>query len=267
MPTINPILLQIGPLTIHWYGLMYVLTFAIAWWALQQSKLPLNPTQKDNLLITLILGIIIGGRLGYIFFYNLPYYLESPLKTLAIWEGGLSFHGGAIGIALATYIYIKLHSKTNPTPPLRFFHLSDFIVTIAPIGIFLGRIGNFINSELYGRISPNNQFCLNFPTDPINCRYPSQLFEALGEGLVIGLILFLARRHKKFAPHPGRLTGLFLILYGLIRTLLENFRAPDPQIGYLLGGLTLGQVLSLLTVIIGVGITLSITQADHRPQQ
>ncbi len=264
MPTINPILLQIGPLTIHWYGLMYVLTFAISWWALQRSKLPLNPTQKDNLLITLILGIIIGGRLGYILFYNLSYYLQSPLKTVAIWEGGLSFHGGAIGIAIAAWIYLKTHKNRSP---LTFFHLSDFIVTIAPIGIFLGRIGNFINSELYGRISPNNQFCLNFPTDPTNCRYPSQLFEALGEGLIIGLILFLAHRHKKFSTHPGRLTGLFLILYGLIRTLLENFRAPDPQIGYLLGGLTLGQILSLMTVIIGVGITLSISQADHQPQQ
>lgn len=269
MPTINPILLQIGPIAIHWYGLMYVITFLIGYLFLQKShlgrQLPLTNNQKDNLLISLILGIILGGRLGYILFYNLPYYLQNPLKVLALWEGGLSFHGGVIGTAIAIALYLKFHHHTETPhpqkPKLHFLNIADFTVTVAPIGIFLGRIGNFINSELYGRISPDNKFCLNFPTDPTNCRYPSQLFESLGEGLLLFIILAALSHHPKITTTPGRLTAIFLILYGLIRTLLENFREPDVQVGYLFGnifpgfiGVSLGQVLSISMILAGIVI-------------
>lgn len=282
MPTINPILLQIGPIAIHWYGLMYVITFLIGYLFIQKShlgrQLPLTNNQKDNLLITLILGIILGGRLGYILFYNLPYYLQNPLKVLALWEGGLSFHGGVIGTAIAIALYLKFHHHTETThpqkPKLHFLNIADFTVTVAPIGIFLGRIGNFINSELYGRISPDNKFCLNFPTDPTNCRYPSQLFESLGEGLMLFIIIYFLSKQPKITKHPGRLTAIFLILYGLIRTIIENFREADAQVGYLLSGvipglvgLSLGQIFSILTTLTGVIILVCVTKRTSQLKQ
>jgi phosphatidylglycerol:prolipoprotein diacylglycerol transferase len=267
MNWINPILLQIGPIgpigpiSIHWYGVMYVLTFLLAYLFLKKSrlgrKLPLTDVQKDNLLICIILGIILGGRLGYVLFYNLPYYLENPVKLIALWEGGLSFHGGLIGTIFAIGLYCKYHRQSHHQEKLHFLPIGDIAALIAPLGILFGRIGNFINAELYGRISPDGNFCLNFPTDPANCRYPSQLFEALGEGLLLFIILYTLSYHPKIAGNgdqsrPGRLGAIFLILYGLIRTLIENFREPDAQIGYLLGGLSLGQILSLLTSLTGV---------------
>lgn len=262
MNWINPILLQLGPVSIHWYGLMYVLTFIFAYLFLKKSslgqKLPLDASQKDNLLIIIIIGIILGGRLGYILFYNLPYYLQNPLKMFAVWEGGLSFHGGVIGTIIAITIYMRAHNRLHPHKKITFLPIADIAAMIAPVGIFLGRIGNFINAELYGRISPNGQFCLNFPTDPNNCRYPSQLFESFGEGLLIFTILYIYNKKTKVSDHPGRLGSIFLIIYGLIRFLIEFFREPDSQIGYLLGGpgffqgLSLGQLLSLLTTLAGL---------------
>lgn len=271
MPFINPILIQIGPIAIHWYGLMYVITFLLGYLFLQKSRLgrqlPLNTTQKDNLLITLILGIILGGRLGYILFYNLSYYLQNPLKIIAIWEGGLSFHGGVIGTAIAIILYIKFYHRAPNQTKLHFLNISDFTVLIVPIGIFLGRIGNFINSELYGRISPDHQFCLNFPTDPTNCRYPSQLIESFSEGLLLFIIIYFLSKQAKITAKRGRLTAIFLILYGLIRTIAENFREPDAQIGYLFSGIvpgfvgiSLGQVFSILTILTGVIIMICITK-------
>lgn len=261
MNWINPVFLQIGPIFIHWYGLMYVLTFIFAYFFLKKSalgkKLPLDANQKDNLLISAIIGIILGGRIGYVLFYNLPYYFQNPSKILAVWEGGLSFHGGLIGTILAIALYVIIHNRHKAVPKLHFLPIADIAVLLAPVGIFLGRIGNFINGELYGRISTTG-FCLNFPTDPNNCRYPSQLFESFGEGLLIFLILYIYSKKNKVSDHPGRLSALFLILYGLVRTFLEFFREPDAQIGYLLGGptffqgLTLGQLLSLLTALAGL---------------
>lgn len=245
MNWIDPVMLRLGPLQLHWYGFMYALAFLIAYLLFQYSKpgksLPLKSEQKDNLLIALIFGVLLGGRLGYILFYNLPYFIANPAKLIAVWEGGMSFHGGLLGVGLVILIYAYKYK-------LKFLQISDLACFCAPLGIFFGRLGNFINAELYGRISPNNQFCFNFPTDPTNCRYPSQLFEAGLEGLVLFAILFFISRRN---PKTGQITALFLILYGIFRFLIEFFREPDLQIGYLLGIFTLGQLLCLGMIIAG----------------
>ncbi len=241
---INPVLLQIGPLEIHWYGLMYALSFITGFLLLQYSSLgrtlSLNSKQKDNFLIYVILGIILGGRIGYILFYNLFFYLENPLNMLYVWEGGMSFHGGVLGVLTALLIFTKRHK-------INFWLLADFTTIVAPIGIFFGRIGNFINGELYGRVAEN--FCLYFPTDPNNCRYPSQLVEAALEGVILFLLLLLIRSRQ---PKPGIISASFLVLYGILRTIAEIFREPDPQIGFYLGFITQGQILSMLMIIVGL---------------
>lgn len=270
----SPIFIQIGPIAIHWYGLMYVLTFLIGYFILQKSKpgraLPLTSNQKDNLLITLIAGIILGSRLGYIIFYNATFYLANPLKILAIWEGGLSFHGGVIGTFIATLIFVHWNRKTDhkkSVPKTSFFQITDIVVLITPIGIMLGRIGNFINAELYGRISPDGKFCLNFPTDPTHCRYPSQLFESASEGLLLLIIMFALSRKPR---QPGQLSGIFLILYGIIRFINEFFREPDVQLGFIaylpgLSGITMGQILSTLLILAGITILIVLRKTSKRP--
>lgn len=239
----NPVIFQIGPFTAHWYGLMYALAFIFGYLYLLYSSpgksLPLSLKQKDSLAIFTILGVLLGGRLGYILFYNLPFYFENPLKIFAVWEGGMSIHGGVIGVSLALFIYAKYHR-------LKLFVLSDFITQVVPIGILLVRIGNFINAELYGRIA--DKYCIYFPTDPSNCRYPSQLLQSLLEGAILFIILFVvARRTKK----TGLVSALFLILYGSFRIITELFREPDPQIGFLFGLLTMGQLLSTIMILCG----------------
>jgi len=173
---------------------------------------------------------------------------------IAIWEGGLSFHGGVAGTIVAALLYIGWHKRKDPKHAITFFQITDIAVLITPIGIMLGRIGNFINAELYGRISPNGNFCLHFPTDPANCRYPSQLFESATEGVLLMIIMFtLARKHRQ----PGWLSAIFVILYGIIRFLNEFFREPDPQLGFItnipgLTGITMGQILSAVLVLVGI---------------
>ena len=274
---INPIAIQLGPVAIHWYGLMYLFAFIFAYLFLKYSlagkALPLEDNQKDNLLISAILGIILGGRIGYILFYNLPFYLENPAKMLALWEGGLSFHGGLIGTVLAIWLYLHFHNvkrRAAKQETTRLLQIGDVAVLIAPIGILLGRIGNFINAELYGRVSENNQFCFNFPSDPVYCRYPSQLFEAAGEGVLLFAILYALSRFTKILKTPGQLSAAFLLLYGLIRTFIEYSREPDQQIGYLIGGpglfqgLSLGQLLSLITALLGALLLAEISRRKNQ---
>jgi len=275
---ISPIALQIGPVAIHWYGVMYLLTFIISYLFLKYHRLgkalPLDESQKDNLLISIILGIILGGRLGYILFYNLPYYLQNPGKIIALWEGGLSFHGGMIGSAVAIALYIhfhhRLHRKKGTTSTLTFLQIGDIAGLVAPLGLTLVRLGNFINAELVGRISPDGRFCLYFPSDPANCRYPSQLFESAGEGLFLFLILYMLTRRTSITKHTGYLSAAFLTFYGMIRIFLEYFREPDPQVGYLVGGpgflagLSLGQLLSVLTVLAGIIMFTWLRKKKHK---
>ncbi len=242
----SPILLQIGPVQIHWYGVMYALTFLISYFYLMRSKRlnenHFSPADREQLFFGAILGVILGGRIGYILFYNLSFYLQNPAQILAIWQGGLSFHGGVLGVLIALALYSKRKQKN-------FLMLGDTVVKMVPVGIFFGRIGNFINGELYGRIAEN--YCMYFHTDPTNCRYPSQLLESFLEGAVLFIILWLYDS-KKTSKVPGKLSALFLICYGILRTIAEFFREPDPQIGFLFNRITTGQLLSSFMIIAGI---------------
>lgn len=265
MNWINPVLVTIGPISIHWYGLMYAFSFILGYLFLQYSslgkQLPLKTEEKDNLAIYIIFGVLLGGRIGYVLFYNLLYYLQNPLKIISVWEGGMSFHGGLVGVVIALSIFCRKY-KT------KLLNIGDTIVLTIPIGIFFVRIGNFINAELYGKIAKN--FCLYFPTDPKNCRYPSQLLESFLEGIVLFLILYLiairgrknAQTTKKTLP-TGTISVLFLILYGIFRIIAEFFREPDVQIGYLFGLFTEGQLLSFLMILGGI-IVLSFTRKSKK---
>ncbi len=274
----SPILFQIGPLSIHWYGLAYAITFLLAYFIFHHSRpgraLPLDENQKDNLLIALIAGIILGARFGYIIFYNAAYYLADPIQILAVWKGGLSFHGGVIGTAIAALLYISWHRRKHHDHTVSFFQITDIAVLITPIGIFLGRLGNFINAELYGRISPDTRFCLNFPSDPANCRYPSQLFESATEGLLLGIIMFVLSRHlhRSSSDKPGQLSAIFLILYGIIRFVNEYFREPDAQLGFIanipgISALTMGQILSAALVLAGAIMWILIRKTARREEK
>lgn len=240
---LDPVLLQIGPVAIRWYGLMYALSFAGMFWYFARSRrikaMGLTATDRENVWFSGVLGVLLGGRLGYVLFYNFSYYLANPLKIFAVWEGGMSFHGGMLGVIFAVLWWCKRHKKS-------FLQLIDVIILPLPLTLFLGRMGNFINGELYGRISPDNTWCMVFDTDPGNCRYPSQLFEGFGEGILLFFFLFLMSRWTKI---PGVLSALFLVGYGVIRFLIEFVREPDAQIGYYFGWLTQGQILSTLMVI------------------
>lgn len=239
----NPVMFQIGPITAHWYGFMYALSFTIGYLYLLYDapgkKLKLKTMEIDALITIIILGIVLGGRLGYVLFYNISFFIENPAKIISVWEGGMASHGALIGAVLGAFLYTRKKK-------LSFLKISDVLASIAPVGIILIRIGNFINAELYGRIA--SQFCIYFPTDPGNCRYPSQLFQAFLEGFVLLLILqYVVRKTKK----TGLVTALFFILYGIFRIIVEFFREPDSHIGFLFGFITEGQLLSSIMVIIG----------------
>jgi phosphatidylglycerol---prolipoprotein diacylglyceryl transferase len=244
-PNIDPVLISIGPLQIRWYGLMYIMGFLFSYllvrFQLNRQKEPLlSKDQVLDLYFYLILGLIIGARLGYVVFYNLKAYLNNPLELLAVWHGGMSFHGGFIGVLLAVWWFCRKNS-------ISLLALGDLIIVTAPIGLGLGRLANFINGELYGRITTVS-WGMVFPQAGPLPRHPSQLYEAFLEGLVLFVILWITRNAKSF---PGALVARFLILYGLFRTLVEFFREPDAQLGYFFGFLTMGQLLSLFMILMG----------------
>lgn len=250
-PNISPVALALGPIKIHWYGITYLLTFLVAYllipYFFKEKKIPTNKDLVADLLLASLLGVVIGGRLGYILFYQLPFYLENPLDMLKIWEGGLSFHGGMLGVIIGLFFFAKKRAK----PEVPFYQLTDAVIPIVPIGIFLVRIGNFINAELYGRIT-QSPICMRFPTDPSNCRYPSQLIEAALEGALLFTIIFFLRNKIKTT---GILSWIFIMGYATLRLFAEFFREPDIQIGYLWGNLTQGQYLSFIMIVAGtIGI-------------
>ena len=247
MFTINfdPVAFQIFSLEIRWYSLAYIFGILFGW--VYCKKILIKDRYIFNLfddfITYLIIGIILGGRLGYTFFYNFEYYLKNPIEILMVWNGGMSFHGGLVGVVVASKLFSIKH-KINQ------FIFLDLVALSAPIGIFFGRIANFINSELYGRATEvpwSVQFLL---IDNIK-RHPSQLYEAFFEGILLFFILRYFFK-KDILKKPGQISGLFLILYSIFRFILEFFRSPDPQIGYLIFDLTLGQLISLIFLIIGI---------------
>ncbi|MBX6422370.1 prolipoprotein diacylglyceryl transferase [Thermosulfurimonas sp. F29] len=243
-PQINPEIVRIGPVAVRWYGLMYLLGFLAAYYLarkqLRERGHPELVKVLEDVLFWGGVGLIVGARLGHVFFYYPGYYLKRPLEILAVWHGGMSFHGGLIGAVVAGWIYARRRR-------LNFFWWADLLVVTAPIGLGLGRLGNFINGELYGRPT-HVPWAMVFPAGGPVPRHPSQLYEALGEGLLLFLILWSVRR-KDWAP--GLKLALFLVLYGVIRFFLEFFREPDPGVGLFFGWMTRGQFFCLLMVLVG----------------
>jgi len=240
----DPVAFQILSLEIRWYSLAYIIGIIFGW---AYCKKKLIKDQRilglfDDFITYLIIGLILGGRLGYALFYNLKYYLENPFEILMVWNGGMSFHGGLIGVIIASQLFSSKH-KINQ------FIFLDLVALSAPIGIFFGRIANFINSELYGRATDlpwSVQFIL---IDNIK-RHPSQLYEAFLEGIILFLLLRYFSK-KNYLQNPGGISALFLIFYSLFRFFAEFFRSPDPQIGYLILNLTLGQLISIIFLVTG----------------
>lgn len=243
-PNIDPVFLRVGPLEFRWYGLMYILAFTAAYFLIlagaRRKGLPLTRDDAADLIFTLAVGVILGGRSGYILFYNLAYYVSHPLKVFAVWEGGMSFHGGLTGAVLAA-LYFTRKKKIG------FLTLADICILAGPVGLFLGRIGNFINGELYGRAT-TLPWGMVFPGGGAAPRHPSQLYEALLEGPVIFSTLFIWGRRN---PPKGALFWAFISLYGAFRFLVEFFREPDAQIGFLPGGFSMGQMLSFPMFLLG----------------
>lgn len=246
-PRIDPVLVELGPIVIRWYSLSYIGGLLLGWfylsWMNKQTN-TMSKNQYDSILTWMILGVVFGGRFGYVIFYNSAYYLQHPIEAFYVWEGGMSFHGGMLGVIVAIWGFARVHK-------LAFFKVTDLIAVAAPIGLFLGRIANFINSELYGRAT-DAEIGMVFPTDPTQLsRHPSQLYEAALEGLLLGIILLIA--FKMGAWKKTRLlSALFLIFYGVFRSIAELFREPDAHLGFIIEGLTMGQLLSFPMVLLGI---------------
>ncbi len=248
-PNIDPVAIALGPLKIHWYGLMYLVGIGGAWWLASRRLQRFDPSWSKDTLSDLVfwvaMGIILGGRLGYVLFYDLAAYIDNPALVLRIWEGGMSFHGGFIGVMLAVWLFGRKHNKS-------FFQLMDFIAPLVPIGLGAGRIGNFINAELWGKAT-NVSWAMVFPTDPEQlARHPSQLYQFALEGVALFVILWLYSRK----PRPTMaVSGMFALCYGIFRFIVEFVRVPDAQLGYLaFDWLTMGQVLCIPMIIGGIGL-------------
>lgn len=246
---LSPDIVHIGPIIIRWYGLMYVLGFIVAYIIInkenKRKNLPFTSDDIYDFIFYQIVGVILGGRIGYILFYNLPYYMQNPIEIIMINKGGMAFHGALVGIILATLVYAKKKKAS-------FLHLGDMVAIGGPLGLGFGRIGNFINAELYGRpVDPSFPLSMIFPTDPLKLpRHPSQLYESLFEGFIMfGIIYFISRKTNK----PGILSASFLMLYGIFRFFIEYTREPDVQIG-LIAGLSRGQMLCFAMILGGLGM-------------
>lgn len=251
-PDIDPVAFELGPIHIRWYALAYLTGFLAGWRysrALARKDPDRKPTpdQIDDFLSWAILGVILGGRIGYVLFYQPALYLADPLAILKIWQGGMSFHGGLVGLVLAIFLYAR--RQTIPV-----LHLADLVSCVAPVGLFFGRIANFINGELFGRIT-HVPWGIIFPYGGDQPRHPSQLYEAALEGAALFALLFFLARKDSLRTRPGFLSGIFLTGYGLSRLTIEFFREPDIQIGYLFGMATMGQILCLPMIVAGIGLT------------
>jgi phosphatidylglycerol:prolipoprotein diacylglycerol transferase len=261
-PEIDPALFTIAiggfEFSLRWYALAYIAGLILGWRLMVRlmrhpqlwpgNRAPMSVAQPEELLTWMILGVILGGRLGYVVFYNPGYFLENPGEILKVWEGGMSFHGGFIGVMLGVILF----TRTRGMPLLQ---VGDAVALAAPAGLFFGRVANFINGELWGRIS-DVPWAMAFPAAGPEPRHPSQLYEAGLEGLLLGAVMWWLALRRGWLKWPGAVIGVFFIGYGLARSLVENFRQWDAQIGYVIeiggGGLTMGQMLSLPMVLIGL---------------
>ena len=247
---LDPVLIDLGFIAIRWYSLAYIFGIVAGWWfgkkiikhISKNNNLYFNIKEFDDLITYIIVSLIIGGRLGYIIFYNLDYYISNPIDIIKIWEGGMSFHGALVGIILGTYFFSK--SRRIST-----LFLLDIIACVSPIGIFLGRIANFINGELVGKVT-NVSWSVIFPAIDMLPRHPSQLYEAVLEGIILFLILntIVFRQRYKI----GTCSYLFLIFYGVLRIMSELYREPDAQLGYIFNLFSMGTILSLLMILSGL---------------
>ena len=254
-PIVDPIAIEIGPLAIRWYALAYVAGILFAWWymirlvgnaRLWGGAAPIDKRDADDLVLWVTLGIVLGGRLGYVVFYNPAYFAAHPAEILQLWQGGMSFHGGFIGVVLAVLVFARLRGRPVSA-------LADVAAASTPIGLMLGRIANFINGELWGRAS-DVTWAMVFPMAGPEPRHPSQLYQGVMEGLILFLVLRLLTHRYESLRRPWMTTGAFLIGYGIARIIGEQFRMPDTHIGFLWGGLTMGMALSIPMVLIGVAV-------------
>ena len=253
-PMVDPVIFSIGPFAVRLYSLAYMVGILGGWWYVAKllprtESLMGHPAMSkkglEDIVTWAILGVVLGGRLGYVLFYQPGYYIHHPNEILHVWEGGMSFHGGFLGVVIATWLFCKKHK-------FRFFRVMDLLACATPIGLFLGRCANFINDELYGRAT-NVPWAVMFPSGGYVPRHPSQLYEAALEGIVLfGIMAYLAWRTRTLAM-PRAMSGVFLIGYGMSRIIVEFFREPDEQLGFLFGNwLTMGMLLSLPMVALGI---------------
>lgn len=258
-PNIDPVLIAVGPLAIRWYSLSYIVGILLGWWYARKivsnnrlwgARSPISELDLDDFLLWATIGTVLGGRLGYVFFYSFDAFLAEPSSIFRVWEGGMSFHGGFLGVTLAMILF----ALKNKIPVWSLF---DVIAAVVPIGIGLGRLANFINGELWGRAS-DVPWAVEFPTGGFIARHPSQLYEAALEGFVLLIILAIAITRFGTLRKPRLTTGIFVGGYGVARTIVEFFREPDAHIGYLAGDwLTMGMVLSVPMIVVGLALILS----------
>lgn len=251
-PQFNPVVVHIGPLSIRWYALSYIAGIVLGILLLRKLVVSTpqvaTPEQADDFLTWVTLGIILGGRLGYVLFYQPDYYFSHPMAMLEVWHGGMSFHGGALGVIVAIALFTWRWK-------LNFLAFADRVTVTVPIGLGLGRLANFINGELWGREAPASlPWAMIFPEGGMIPRHPSQLYEALTEGLLLFTVLYIASRNVRFRQHSGFLAGMFLVGYACARSFCELFRQPDAFLGFLIGGATMGQLLCIPMFLAGVAL-------------
>tara|TARA_B100000700_G_C15048750_1_gene859265 strand:+ start:1688 stop:2485 length:798 start_codon:yes stop_codon:yes gene_type:complete len=246
---LDPVLIDLGFFQIKWYSIAYILGIVLGWFyasiIIKNYNNITNINQQDfeDLIIYLILGIILGGRLGYVIFYDPNYYIQNFFEIFKVWHGGMSFHGGVLGVVISTFVFAKVN-KSN------FFNFTDIIACVAPIGLFLGRIANFINGELFGKVS-TLPWAVVFPDVDNLARHPSQIYEAILEGIVLFVLINIFALKKKLLKKTGYISGLFLVLYSILRIISENFREPDKHIGYIYQNISMGIILSIITLLLG----------------
>lgn len=260
-PDIDPVAFSLGPVRLHWYGLMYIAAFFSGWvlgrWRASRPGSGWTTEQVDDLATWAMLGVVLGARLGYALFYDPDVYLADPMEILRVWNGGMSFHGGLAGVLLVAFFWACRHHR-------RFLDVTDFIAPLAPLGLLFGRLGNFINGELWGKVTTAD-WGMIFPGAGDLPRHPTQLYEAGLEGLLLFLTLWIYSRK----PRPrGAVSGLFALLYALCRITVEFFRMPDPQIGYLFfGWVTMGQILCLPLLVVGAALLLHAAREKRHPSR